>query len=60
MDKTTQEMFNRINTLVTFNDNLILLIEQFPQCEQEIDLLIPYVDHQIKKTLQDIIHIERL
>ena len=60
MDRTTQEMINRINSLITFNDNLLSLCEQYPESESDVDTLMPYVDHEIKKTLKDIIHIERL
>lgn len=60
MDKTTQELMNLVNILMTFNDNLRPLLEQFPESEMDIDLLTPFIDYEIKKTLKDIIHIERL
>lgn len=60
MDKTTQEMINRVNILLTFNDNILGLCEKYPESEIDIDTLIPFVNYEIKKTLKDIIHIERL
>lgn len=60
MDKTTQEMIDLVNSLLKFNDNLPSLLEQYPESEMDIDVLIPYVDYEIKKTLKDIIHKERL
>lgn len=60
MDKTTQEMMNLVNILVKFNDNLPDLVELFPESELDIDLLMPYVDYEIKKMLKDIIHNEKL
>jgi hypothetical protein len=60
MDKTTQEMINSVNILMAFNDNLPALLEMFPDIDPDIDLISPYIDYEIKKTLKDIIHIERL
>ena len=60
MDRTTREMIDLINSLIKFNDNLTDLLDQFPESEADIDILMPYVDYEIKKTLKDIITIERL
>jgi hypothetical protein len=60
MDKTTQEMMDLINILLKFNENLPCLLETYPESEMDINVLIPYVDYEIKKTIKDIIHIERL
>ncbi len=60
MDKATHELINLINILIKFNDNVPNLIDQFPDSEIDIDLIIPYIDYEIKKTLKDIIHIEKL
>ena len=60
MDRTTQEMMNCVNILIKFIDNLPELAEQFPESENDIDILMPYVDYEIKKILKDIIHNEKL
>lgn len=60
MDKMTQHMIDLINTLVKFNDNIPCLFEQYPESEIDLNVIIPYVDYEIKKTLKDIIHKERL
>jgi hypothetical protein len=60
MDRTTQEMIDLVNILLKFNDNLPCLFELYPESEMDINVIIPYVDYEIKKTLKDIIHIERL
>ena len=53
-------MIDLINTLVKFNDNIPCLFEQYPESEIDLNVIIPYVDYEIKKTLKDIIHKERL
>jgi len=60
MNKTTQEVMNSINVLVKFYDNIPTLLKNFPDAMEDIGLLESYVDYEIKKTLKDIIHIERL
>jgi hypothetical protein len=60
MDRTTREMIDLVNSLIKFNDNLPDLLDQFPESEEDIDVLMPYVDYEIKKALKDIITIERL
>jgi len=60
MDKTTIEMMYSVNVLIKFNNNLPDLLELFPESEKDVDLLMPYVDYEIKKILKDIIHIEKL
>ena len=60
MDKTTMDMMHSVNTLMKFNDNLPDLVGLFPESEKDVDLLMPYVDYEIKKILKDIIHIEKL
>lgn len=51
---------NSINVLVKFNENMAHIMAKFPEIENDIDLLKSYVSYEIKKTLRDIIHIERL
>jgi hypothetical protein len=60
MDRTTREMIDLVNSLIKFNDNLPDLLDQFPESEDDIDVLMPYVDYEIKKALKDIITLERL
>lgn len=60
MNRTTQEMMNLINTLMTLNDNLPVIEQQFPDSAKDVDLMMTYVDYEIKKSLKDIIHNERL
>ena len=60
MNKTTEEIINSINVLVKFNENMAHIMAKFPEIENDIDLLKSYVSYEIKKTLRDIIHIERL
>jgi hypothetical protein len=60
MDKTTQEMMNSINVLMKFNDNMPCLLDQYPECKKDVDLIMSYTDYEIRKILKDIIHIERL
>lgn len=60
MNKITQEVIDSINVLVKFHDNMPSLLNNFPEAEEDIQLLESYVSYEIKKTLKDIIHIERL
>ena len=60
MNKTTQETVQAINILIEFRDNIPHLIKNIPETKEDLDLLKSYVDYEIKKTLKDIIHIERL
>ncbi len=60
MNKITQEVMASINVLIEFHDNMPHLLKKFPETKEDLDLLKSYVDYEIKKTLKDIIHIERL
>lgn len=60
MDKMTQELMDSINVLVEFNDNIPTLLSSFPESEDDIETIGSYITYEIKKTLKDIIHIERL
>jgi hypothetical protein len=60
MNKTTQEVMDSVNVLIKFFDNMPILLDNFPESEQDLQLLESYVEYEIKKTLKDIIHIERL
>jgi hypothetical protein len=60
MDNRTKEMMDSFNTLMQFVDNLRPLSEMFPESDNDIMLLEPYIAYEIKKTLKDIIHIEKL
>ncbi len=60
MNKTTQEVMDSINILIKFYNNMPQLIKNFPESTEDIELLDSYVSYEIKKTLKDIIHIERL
>ncbi len=60
MNKTTQEVMDSVNILIEFNDNIPHLLKKFPDAKEDIELLKSFVDYEIKKTLKDIIHIERL
>jgi hypothetical protein len=60
MNKTTQETMDSINVLVQFYDNIPSLLNNLPDAEDDIALIESYVEYEIKKTLKDIIHIERL
>jgi len=60
MNKTTQEVMHSVNVLLQFHENIPNLLKNFPDAEPDIELLESYVTYEIKKTLKDIIHIERL
>jgi hypothetical protein len=60
MNKTTQEVIDSVNTLVEFSRNIPHLLSHFPESEDDIEILKSYVTYEVKKTLKDIIHIERL
>jgi hypothetical protein len=60
MNKTTQEVMDSVNVLIQFYDNIPSLLNNFPDTEDDINLIEAYVAYEIKKTLKDIIHIERL
>jgi hypothetical protein len=60
MNKTTQDVMDSVNVLIEFNDNIPHLLQKFPESQDDIELLASYVTYEIKKTLKDIIHIERL
>jgi hypothetical protein len=60
MNKTTQEMMDSVNVLIKFNDNIPHLLKKFPDSKEDIEILVSYVTYEIRKTLKDIIHIERL
>ncbi len=60
MNKTTQEVMSSINILIEFYNNMPHLIKNFPESIEDIEVLDSYINYEIKKTLKDIIHIERL
>lgn len=60
MNKTTQSVMDSINSMTEFYNNIPLLLKNFPDAKDDIDLLAGYISYEIKKTLKDIIHIERL
>jgi hypothetical protein len=60
MNKTTQEVMDSVNILIEFNNNIPNLLTMFAESEDDIHVLKSYVNYEIKKTLKDIIHIERL
>jgi hypothetical protein len=60
MNKTTQEIMDSINILIKFYNNMPQLFKDFPESVQDLALLDEYISYEIKKTLKDIIHIERL
>jgi hypothetical protein len=60
MNKTTQEVMDSVNVLIKFYNNMPQLLDHFPEDKEDIELLESYVNYEIKKTLKDIIHIERL
>jgi hypothetical protein len=60
MNKTTQEVMDSVNILIEFNNNMPQLFKDFPESVQDLALLDEYISYEIKKTLKDIIHIERL
>lgn len=49
-----------VNVLVEFNKNISYLLDGFPESTEDIEALESYISYEIKKTLKDIIHIERL
>ena len=49
-----------LNILITFHDNIPHLLHKLPETREDLEILKSYVDYEIKKTLKDIIHIERL
>jgi len=60
MNKTTQEMMHSINVLIELNSNIPYLVNNFSESAEDIDTIHSYISYEIKKTLKDIIHIERL
>lgn len=60
MNKTTQEVMESINVLVEFRHNIDHLLSAFPESSHDIEIIESYISYEIKKTLKDIIHIERL
>lgn len=60
MNKITQEVMDSVNVLVEFNKNISYLLDGFPESTEDIEALESYISYEIKKTLKDIIHIERL
>lgn len=60
MNKTTQELMNAANTLLIFHDNIPNILQKFPESDEDLEILKSYITYEIKKTLKDIIHIERL
>jgi hypothetical protein len=60
MNKITQEVMDSLNILITFHDNIPHLLHKLPETREDLEILKSYVDYEIKKTLKDIIHIERL
>lgn len=60
MNKATQEVMDSVNVLIEFNDNIPHLLKKFPESTDDIEVLKSYVTYEIKKTLKDIIHMERL
>jgi hypothetical protein len=60
MNKITQDVMDSVNALITFNDNIPELLKKFPESTEDIETLKSYVVYEIKKTLKDLIHIERL
>ena len=60
MNRTTQEVMASINVLMEFYNQIPKLLTNFPESKEDIELIDSYVSYEIKKTLKDIIHIERL
>ncbi len=60
MNKITQEIMDSVNILIEFHNNMPQLLKAFPDSKEDIALLDSYVNYEIKKTLKDIIHMERL
>lgn len=60
MNKITHEIMDLVNILIEFHNNIPQLLKTFPDSKEDISLLDSYVNYKIKKTLKDIIHMERL
>ena len=60
MNKTTQEIMESLNTLIEFRQNIDYLLTHFPDAGEDVETIDTYVTYEIKKTLKDLIHIERL
>jgi hypothetical protein len=60
MNKTTQEVMESINVMIEFRNNIDHLLCNFPESGNDIEIIDSYLSYEIKKTLKDIIHIERL
>ena len=60
MNKNTHETLNALNSLIELYKNIPYLDENFIEIDHDIDLLNSYIEYEIKKTLKDIIQIERL
>lgn len=60
MNRNTQDSLNSINILVEFYKNIGYLDDNFIEIGHDIDLLNSYVEYEIKKTLKDVIHTEKL
>lgn len=60
MNRMTQELMDSVNTLIEFNDNILSLSKKFPESKADLELLKSYAEYEIKKTLKDIVHLEKL
>lgn len=60
MNKTTQELMVSLNVLTNFMDNASSMMKKFSESKEDIELLKSFVEYEIKKTIKDIIHLERL
>jgi len=60
MNKTTQELMVSLNVLNGFMDNVPSMMKKFSESKEDIELLKSFVEYEIKKTVKDIIHLERL
>ncbi len=60
MNRTTQELMVSLNVLVDFRENMVKIPKNIAETKDDIELLKSYVEYEIKKTLKDIVHIERL
>ncbi len=60
MNKNTHEFIQIVNSLIEFYNNVPYMLDVFNDAHDDIDLVKEYVEYEIKKTLKDLVHLERL
>ena len=60
MNKITADLVAQLKTMIDVRKELVGLIKEHPDSKEKIDLLRNYFNYEIQRTINDVIHNERL